>query len=120
MTITTNNVEWTWFIRRVSVRKSLDNFSNVITSASWALKAEYIDIENKEQYVEEYCSTSKFNLPSETNFIEYEYIDDDIIISWIQIEESESIGSIEEEIISKLNEQCGEEIYLVLNKDINN
>ena len=118
MPITINNVEWTWFIRRVSVKKTHNNLSNVITSASWSLKAEYIDLESKDQYAEEYLHVTELDFPNETNFIEYDNITNDIVISWIEIIESEKLNLIKEEIISKLNQEYGEEVTMVLKSEI--
>lgn len=115
MQVTFNNVEWTWFIRRVSVKKSLDNLSNIITSVSWSLKAEYIDPETQEHYVEDYSSITKLNPPDEVNFIEYAQINNDIVVSWISSIESEKLDGVKEEMILNLNQECGEEVTTVLN-----
>lgn len=114
MSVTVNDVEWSWAIRRVSVKKSSDNLLNVITSATWLLEAEYIDVESKEQYVKGYADVTELSAPDENNFIGYDQITNDVVVSWIEEVEKERLDAIKEKIILKINQECGNEIDAVL------
>jgi len=106
--ITENDVEWSWFIRKVNVMKSDGELNDIIKSISWTLEAEYID-SNKEHYVRDYSKITELSQVTDTsNFIEYNNLQKDDLISWIIANEGdEFISRHKQKLIRRLNEEIG-------------
>lgn len=107
--ITETDVEWTWYIRRVKVRNSNGELTNIIHSITWSLEGEYIDPSNKEHYVRDYSTITELPEVTETSsFIEYDSLEKDNLISWIVTNEGdEVISAHKQKIIRRLNEELG-------------
>ena len=107
--ITETDVEWTWYIRRVKVRNSNGELTNIIHSITWSLEGEYIDPCNKEHYVRDYSTITELPEVTETSsFIEYDSLEKDNLISWIVTNEGdEVISAYKQKIIRRLNEELG-------------
>lgn len=107
--ITETDVEWTWYIRRVKVRNSNGELTNIIHSITWSLEGEYIDPSNKEHYVRDYSTITELPEVTETSsFIEYDSLEKDNLISWIVTNEGdEVISAYKQKIIRRLNEELG-------------
>ena len=107
--ITETDVEWTWYIRRVKVRNSNGELTNIIHSITWSLEGEYIDPSNKEHYVRDYSTITELPEVTETSsFIEYDSLEKDNLISWIVANEGdEVISAHKQKIIRRLNEELG-------------
>ena len=107
--ITETDVEWTWYIRRVKVRNSNGELTNIIHSITWSLEGEYIDPSNKEHYVRDYSTITELPEVTETSsFIEYDSLEKDNLISWIVTNEGdEVISAHKQKIIKRLNEELG-------------
>lgn len=106
--ITENDVEWSWFIRKVNVMKSDGELNDIIKSISWTLEAEYID-SDKEHYVRDYSKITELSQVTDTsNFIEYNNLQKDDLISWIIANEGdEFISGHRQKLIRRLNEEIG-------------
>ena len=107
--ITETDVEWTWYIRRVKVKNSNGELTNIIHSITWSLEGEYIDPSNKEHYVRDYSTITELPEVTETSsFIEYDSLEKDNLISWIVTNEGdEVISAHKQKIIRRLNEELG-------------
>lgn len=116
--ITQDDVTWTWFIRKVNLKKNEHDLKNVITSIQWTLEAEYID-SDKDHHVKCYsASTELLTATDISNFVDYDDIVKDTIISWIvSTEGEEKISSHKEKLIKRLNEDLGNEVTRVINFD---
>ena len=107
--LTENDVEWTWHIRRVKVRNSNGELNDILHSITWTLEAEYIDPSDKEHYVRDFSSSTELPEVTDTsNFIEYNSLQKDTLISWITSNEGdESMSGHRQKIIKKLNQELG-------------
>ena len=107
--ITETDVEWTWYIRRVKVRNSNGELTNIIHSITWSLEGEYIDPSNKEHYVRDYSTITELpEVIDSSSFIEYDSLEKDNLISWIVANEGdEVISAHKQKIIKRLNEELG-------------
>ena len=107
--LTENDVEWTWYIRKVKVRNSNGELNNIIHSITWTLEAEYIDPSDKEHYVRDFSSTTELPEVTDTsNFIEYDSLQKDVLISWITSNEGdESMSEHKQKVLRKLNQELG-------------
>lgn len=116
--ITENDVEWFWFIRKVEVTKSDGELNNIIESISWTLEAEYID-SDKDHHVRDYSTVTKLSkIKDSSNFIEYNNLTKDDLISWIiENEGNEVISEHKQKIIRRLNEEMGNTTTRVINFD---
>lgn len=106
--ITENDVEWSWFIRKVNVIKSDGELNDIIKSISWTLEVEYID-SDKEHYVRDYSKITELSQVTNTsNFIKYDNLQKDDLISWIiENEGDEVISEYRKKLIRRLNEEIG-------------
>ena len=104
--ITENDIEWSWFIRKVM--KSDGELNDIIKSISWTLEAEYID-SDKEHYVRDYSKITELSQVTNTsNFIKYDNLQKDNLISWIiENEGDEVISEYRKKLIRRLNEEIG-------------
>lgn len=122
--ITENDVEWSWFIRKVNVIKSDGELNDIIKSISWTLEAEYID-SNKEHYVRDYSKITELSQVTDTSkFIEYDNLQKEDLISWIITNEGdEVISRHKQKLIRRINEEMGnsteEEFYDKITRVIN-
>ena len=109
--ITESDVEWSWSIRKVKVMKSDGELNDIIKSISWTLEAEYID-SDKEHYVRDYSKITELSQVTDTsNFIEYNNLQKDDLISWIIANEGdEFISGHKQKLIRRLNEEIGNSI----------
>lgn len=107
--LTENDVEWTWYIRKVKVRNSNGELNNIIHSITWTLEAEYIDPSDKEHYVRDFSSTTELpEVTDNSNFIEYDSLQKDVLISWItSYEGDESMSEHKQKVLRKLNQELG-------------
>ena len=107
--ITETDVEWTWYIRRVKVRNSNGELTNIIHSITWSLEGEYIDPSNKEHYVRDYSTITELpEVIDSSSFIEYDSLEKDNLVSWIVTNEGdEVISAHKQKIIRRLNEELG-------------
>lgn len=105
--ITENDVEWSWFIRKVNVIKSDGELNDIIKSISWTLEAEYID-SGKEHYVRDFSSTTELPEVTDTsNFIEYDNLQKETLISWIIENEGDKLTENKQKTLAKLNRELG-------------
>ena len=99
--ITETDVEWTWYIRRVKVRNSNGELTN-IHSITWSLEGEYIDPSNKEHYVRDYSTITELpEVIDSSSFIEYDSLEKDNLISWIVTNEGDEVISAHKQKIIK-------------------
>jgi len=105
----TTNVEWQWSVRRVKINKVDGDLTNVIKAATWILEAEYI-AEDGDQFLKGYADTTEFTDPNSEQFVEFENVNSNTVITWIESAEADRIDSIKAKIITKLNNELGNEI----------
>lgn len=106
--LTENDVEWTWFIRRVKVKSSNGELNDILHSITWTLEAEYIDPSDKEHYVRDFSSTTVLPEVTDTsNFIEYDSLQKETLISWIIENEGDKLTENKQKTLAKLNRELG-------------
>lgn len=105
----TTNVEWQWSVRRVKINKVDGDLTNVVKAATWTLEAEYI-AEDGDQFLRGYADTTEFTDPDSDAFIQFEEVDANTVVTWIESAEADRMDAIKQKIITKLNNEMGNEV----------
>lgn len=105
----TTNVEWQWSVRRVKINKVDGDLTNVIKAATWTLNAEYIE-DDGDHHFTGYSDTTEFTDPESEAFIQFEEVDANTVVTWIESVEADRMDTIRAKVVSKINDEIGNEI----------
>lgn len=92
-------INYEWEICAKPTAEDVNGFKNVILAVIW----QYTGMDSQSNISYAYQSTTFFIFNNESNFIPFEDITDEIIISWI--EEKTDMDSVRDEIDNKIKEQ---------------